>query len=184
MSWDKIKLRTAIELISIDDTDINELELIIKQLSILKDMDEWDIEKWTPSELLEEMKNWGFIKELPKPKLNKVFKYEGKEYHLCPFDKLSLAQMVDIEEYYKLGLRENLHKIMSVLFLTGSKNKLTGKIKFDEYEPDLEREEAILEQNMEFIWGNLLFFCNIEIAYMKSIEVYLKEGTMKKMMKN
>jgi hypothetical protein len=30
---------------------------------------------------------------------------------------MTLAQMVDIEEYYKAGLMNNVHKILSVLYL-------------------------------------------------------------------
>lgn len=185
MNWKDIKLKTAVELMQIDESNLDELEMVIKQISIIKDMDEADIEKWTPDILIKEIKEYEFIKNLPKAKLNKTFKYNNIEYQMCEMNKLTLAQMVDIEEYYKLGLKDNIEKIMSVLFLpVKSKNKITGKVVLEEYEPDLDRENAILEQDMEFVWSNLLFFCNIETKFMSHLEASLKEKEMMKEMKS
>jgi hypothetical protein len=83
---------------------------------------------------------------------------------------MTLAQMVDIEEYYREGILENAHRIVSVIMLPAKRKwKFAGPWVTEEYEPSEERENDMLKMDMETIWGNMLFFSTIVSIYTKGL---------------
>ena len=171
-TWANITLRQAQELLNLGEMD--ELDLVINQMAIIRDTTIEEIEKLTPKELIDFTKEYEFLNKTPKPKLTKTFKKGGIRYGIMDFDKLTLAQMVDIEEYYADSFQLNMHKIMSCLYLeTQSYNFITKKYKLKEYEPSKEREDIFLDMDMEFIWENILFFYHIEQSYLKGMKAFL-----------
>lgn len=193
-SWKDVTLRQAQELLALDPKDYSEQEYLafeVDQLAILLDRDPHNIETtMSVKEIMEALVEWNFLSELPKEDIAKrvaTFKKNGTRYGLMDFNDITLAQMVDIEEYVNLGIVQNIHKIMSVLYLpTKSWNLITKKYTLKEYEPDPKREELFLDLDMEFVYGNLLFFYLIVTAYTKHTRDSLMEEanqTLKKMMK-
>ncbi len=193
-SWKNVTLRQAQELIALDPKNYSESEYLayeVDQLAILLDKDPYDIETtMSVKEILEALTEWNFLSELPKEDITKkvdTFKKNGTRYGLMNFNEITLAQMVDIEEYVNLGLVQNIHKIMSVLYLpTKSWNPFTKKYTLKEYEPDPKREEIFLDMDMEFVYGNLLFFYLIVTTYIKHTRDSLVEESnqmLTKMMK-
>lgn len=182
-TWKDITLKQAQELLNLGEMD--ELDLVINQMAIIRDTTIEEIEKLTPSELIEFTKEYSFLSSTPKGKLTKTFKLNGIRYGIMDFNKLTLAQMVDIEEYYSDSFQMNLHKIMSCLFLEiKSYNFITKKYTLKEYEPSKEREDIFLDMNMQFIWENILFFYHIEQTYLKGMKDYLVEMKNKTMKNN
>lgn len=179
-SWIDITLKQAQELLNLGEMD--ELDLIINQMAIIKDTTIEDIESRTPKEIVHFANEYRFLSETPKPKLTRTFKKGGRRYGIIDFNELTLAQMVDIEEYYSDSFQMNIHKIMSCLYLeTKSYNYLTKKYTLEEYKPSKEREDIFLDMDMQFIWENILFFYRIEQIYLKGMKDYLqiqKEKTM------
>jgi len=159
-TWKDITLRQAQALEAIDP-HLDRLDTIVEQLSILKGIPVEEIERtWTPEDVFIEADKWSFLSSLPAPKEVKDLTIDGREYGMCNLGKLTLAQMVDIEEYYNVGIVENAHKIMAVLFLPKKKKWNPFKrSELEDYEWSEERESDMLEANMEFVWGNMLFFC-------------------------
>lgn len=193
-SWKNVTLRQAQELIALDPKNYSESEYLayeVDQLAILLDKDPYDIETtMSVKEIIEALTEWNFLSELPKEDITKkvdTFKKNGTRYGLMNFNEITLAQMVDIEEYVNLGLVQNIHKIMSVLYLpTKSWNPFTKKYTLKEYEPDPKREEIFLDMDMEFVYGNLLFFYLIVTTYIKHTRDSLVEESnqmLTKMMK-
>lgn len=171
-SWKNIKMKTGIELAQLEIED--PLELIKMQMAVITDVDMDHIEKLPMGAIIEFTKEYEFIGKLPEKKLTKTIKHKGKRYGICEFDKMSLAQFVDIEEYYNGGLLDNLHRMLSVFYLPiKSRNIITGKYTLEEYEPDPERENMFLEMDMEFIWSTTLFFYHIGQEYIKLMNHYL-----------
>lgn len=168
--WKDITLRQSMELEQIGEMD--QLDLIVNQYAIINNMTIEEVERMTPEELFIEAEKYKFLLTLPEPKEHKWIKVNGREYGLVDMTKLTLAQMVDIEEYYNMGLIENANKILSVLYLP-KKKKWFGKKEIEEYVPDTERENDILDLNMDIVWGSLLFFCLIEMVYTKGLLDYL-----------
>jgi len=193
-NWKDITLRQAQELIALDPKNYGKEEYLayeVDQLAIILDKDPVQIENtMSVQEILDTLKEWSFLGELPKEDQAKrvaTFKKDGRRYGLVDFSKLTLAQMVDIEEYVNLGLIPNIHNIMSVLYLpTKTWNPFTKRYTLKEYEPDPERGNIFLDMDMDFVYGNLIFFYLIVMSYTKHMQDSLMERTqeeMKKMMK-
>lgn len=193
-SWKDLTLKQAQEIIALDPKNYDNefLAYEVDLLSIILNQDPVEIEKTkSAKEILEILAEWSFLSDLPKEDNTKrvfTFKQNGNRYGLVDFSKMTLAQMVDIEEYVNGGLIENMHKIMSVLYLpTKSWNPFTKKYTLKEYEPDPEREEMFLNMDMEMVYGNLIFFYIIVMSYTKHIQdslVVMSKEKMKEMMKD
>ena len=171
--WKDITLRMAIEIDGLGEMD--EIDLTINQMSIIRDTTIDEIEKLNPVELIEFVKEYDFMNTIPEPKLVKTFKRD-KRYGITELTDLKLAQMVDIEEYYGDGFLKNAHKILAVLYQpTKSYNIITKKYTLEDYKQDTKREDMFLDMDMDFIWSNLLFFWTIAKIYMKDLGDYSVE---------
>jgi hypothetical protein len=168
--WKDITLRQSMELELIGEMD--QMDLIVNQYAIINNMTIEEVERMTPEQLFIEAEKYKFLLTLPEPKEHKWIKVNDREYGFVDLKSLTLAQMVDIEEYYNGGMIENANKILSVLYLP-KKKKWFGKKEIEEYVPDTQREDDILDLNMEIVWGSLLFFCLIEMRYTKGLLDYL-----------
>lgn len=181
-SWKDISLKMAIELIQLSPE--NDLDLIVNRLAILKDQDPADIEKMTFEEITKEYKDWNFVGILPTERKDETFKWKGVRYGRVNFAKLSLAQMVDIEEFYAMGFIENVHNILSILYLpTKSYNIITKKYTLETYEFNQEVADSLLDIDFDFVYGNLLFFWTIAKVYTSSLKDYLIKKNQTEMMK-
>lgn len=140
-SWNDISLEQFIELAELDKNEFDSLiEYNVLVLSILLDEDIDVFEEMELDELNELMKKVNFIRSYPsKNHIQKLGHYTFK-----PFEKLSLGEFIDIEHYFKDGIK-NLSYICAILF---------KKVKIDEwsninYEPytyDLNtRQELFLD---------------------------------------
>lgn len=167
-TWKDITLRQAIEIDQLGEMD--DVELIINQMAIIRDTTTDEIEKLSPAQFIAFTEDYKFLSDIPKPKNIKSFKKNGKLYQMTELQEINLAQMVDIEEYYTDGFLKNAHKILSVLYLpVKTKNFITRKIVLEDYKPDPKREEMFLDMDMEFVWQNLIFFWNIGQIYIKGL---------------
>lgn len=181
-SWRDIKFKTAKKLLELErEENIEAFDLMVRQLAILEDKSIDDIEGLTPDQIFTKWKDWEFTRTMPGAKKIDRFKFNGVEYGMTPLDKITLAQMVDIEEFYKDGLDKNIENIVSILFLPIKDKTFFGKIVLENYEFDEDRVKAIMEQDMEFVWSNLLFFWTGAKEYMKGLRDFLSqtEGEMK-----
>lgn len=180
-SWNDITLKMALELIQIQADD--DLDLIIQRLSILKDVDPAEVEKMTFDEIKEEYAHWNFVGTLPEQRNDTTFKHEGKRYGRTNFGKLSLAQMVDIEEFYAAGFLNNVHNILAVLYLPTKKyNIFTKKYELESYEFDTATAESFKTVSFDFVYGNLLFFWTIARIYTSNMKDYLIKKNKEKML--
>lgn len=177
-NWSDISLYQIQEIDTLPEFD-SQLDMMIEQLSILTDTDPYDIKKLPIETMISEFKKWEFINETPKPKAYEKIKVNGVSYGLVKFDKMSLAQLVDIEEYVSGGIIQNAHKILSVLYLP-YKNIFSKELK--EYEPNKELEEGLKSLTLDKIYPTLVFFYHIVRIYLEgsqlSLEKKVEEMTM------
>ena len=167
--WKDITLRMAIEIDGLGDLD--EIDLTINQMAIIRDTTIDEIENLNPSELINFVKEYDFMGTFPEPKQIKTFKKNKIRFGMTELTELKLAQMVDIEEYYGDGFLKNAHKILAVLYQpTKSYNFITKKYTLEDYKQDTNRENMFLDIDMDFVWSNLLFFWTIAAIYMKDLE--------------
>lgn len=180
-SWKDISLAKALKLIRINAEGKDTLDLIIEQMAILKDKSSYEIELMNPTELIAEANKLTWLNKLPKEKLTKVIKVNGREYGITNLERICLAQMIDIESYYEQGLNDNIEKILSVLYLPIKKRiPLTNSYTLHEYEPSEEREADMLDMDMETMWGTALFFYRGVKAYSNAMTDYLEKQKEKR----
>jgi len=180
-SWKDITLEQGVELALLDIED--SWELITNQMAIILDTTMDDIESKPAALVYEFIHDYSFIKEMPPMKKLEHFKKDGQWYKLIDLGQMSLAQMVDIEEYYSMGLIENVHRILAVLYLPAKKS-IFGKWTIEEYKPDEKREQLFLKMDMETIWGTTLFFWSLVQNYTKGLKDYFNQETTKMNMKS
>jgi hypothetical protein len=179
--WKDISLGKAIELMNIPTTG-DAIDIIINQMAIIYDKTPYEIELMTPNQLIEFSNGMDWMSVMPKSKLTKVIKVNGREYGITNFNEICLAQMIDIEEYYSMGLNDTIHKILSVLYLPiKSRIPLTDRYKLEEYEPSEERENDMLDVDMETMWGTILFFYRGVKTYSVVTKDYLEQERTKSM---
>jgi hypothetical protein len=188
-SWKDMTLATAKELMQLEKQaeSIDPIDFIIERVALLDDRDPAEVENQTPEKIFQQNDAWD-LNKMPVAKFRPWTKIDGKEYGISPLDKITLAQMVDIEEYYKGGLEQNLDKIISILVLPVADKSILGKKTLEEYQYDDERVELMNKLDMEFVWQNILFFWTGVETYIQSFKDYLAEAakttTMEKQMPN
>lgn len=182
-NWKDIALRDAKKLIGLKPSG-DELADIAAQLAIVLRKEAEEIERtWTFDEIMAEYGKWQFIKQLPEKRHDSVIKVGGKRYMLADLNKLTLGQIVDIEEFYSEGFVENLHRIMAVLYLPAKRTLPLGKLSIGRYEYDEARAEAFLDVDMDFVWSNALFFWAGVQAYMLALRDYSVKQKMEELEK-
>ncbi len=169
--WSDIKLYQIQEIDTLPDYD-SKLDMMIEQLSILIDTDPYEVKKLPVEEMVREFKKWEFINETPEPKAHEKIKVNGVKYKLVDFDNMSLAQLVDIEEYVSDGIIKNAHKILSVLYLP-YKNILSNELK--NYEPNKELEEGLKSLTLDILYPTLVFFYHIVQVYLEGSQQSLEK---------
>jgi hypothetical protein len=168
--WSDIQLYQIQEIDTLPDYD-SKLDMMIEQLSILIDTDPYEVKKLPVEEMVKEFKKWEFINETPEPKAHEKIKVNGVKYKLVDFDNMSLAQLVDIEEYVSDGIIKNAHKILSVLYLP-YKNILSNELK--NYEPNKELEEGLKSLTLDILYPTLVFFYHIVQVYLEGSQQSLE----------
>ena len=169
--WSDIKLYQIQEIDTLPDYD-SKLDMMIEQLSILIDTDPYEVKKLPIEDMVREFKKWEFINETPEPKAHEKIKVNGVKYKLVDFDNMSLAQLVDIEEYVSDGIIKNAHKILSVLYLP-YKNILSNELK--NYEPNKELEEGLKSLTLDILYPTLVFFYHIVQVYLEGSQQSLEK---------
>jgi len=182
LGWGDITLR-KFQLIDGFEPSGDEIEDMLTQLSILTDKTLEELDNLSVKKLTNELTKYEFLKQVPDEKKIDVVEVGGKKFGLCDLNELTLAQFVDIETYVKGGLINNIHKIMSVLYLPIIKqNLITKKYELEPYETSEERETLLLEVGMDKIYPTLLFFYRIVKVYLTIIQLYSIQMEEEKMM--
>jgi hypothetical protein len=180
--WKDVKLYQLQELNSLPEFE-DKIDMMVEYLSILLNIDPTEVENMPINDLMVEFSRWEFLKELPKEKKIDIIKIDGKRFGVINFSEMTLAQMVDIEEYINGGgTIQNLHKILSVIYLPIDKyNVFTKRYTLKPYEPLPEVEEAFKLLDMSILYPTALFFYRIVQTYLKNSVLSLVQ-TKKQMM--
>jgi len=182
-TWHDICLGKAIKIINykyLEDPDYLENE--INLLSILEDKTVDEITNMSGQEIVELFNQYSFIKTLPEITKKYVGSVKLPNYgkvHLKEFNKLSLGDMIDIEEYIKDGIVKNYHNILAKLFY---KKKFDWrKLRYYVVEDDFNKKSAnFLETPFPIVYEILNFFLSIVEIYTK----HLADSSTMEIMKN
>lgn len=181
-NWDDIRLSQLQEIHSLPKYD-DKIDLMVNVLSILLDKDPYDIENMLINDIMVEYGKWEFLQEPPKEKMIPIIKHNGNRYGFVDLSKLTLAQYADIEEYLSEGVFDNIHKVLSVLYLPIKKyNYITKKYVLEEYTPNTDREDIFKELTMDILYPVILFFYRIVKGYSIDFQHSLIQTKMKELM--
>jgi len=169
-NWSDITLGQIQEIDSLPKYD-DEIDLIINYLSVIWNKDASYIENLPVTTIINGFEEWAFINDKPTSASTPIIKLKGKKYGAIELSTMTLAQMVDIEEYISEGLMLNLHKIFSVIYLPiKSFNPITKKYTTVEYQPSVERQDVFLGGTMDILYPQMLFFWSIVKIYLEDLQ--------------
>jgi hypothetical protein len=181
-SWADIKLYQLQEINELPEFD-DEIDYVIEKLAILNNTDPHTIEQMPINELMEEFKKWEFLNKEPKEKSHPIITINGNEYGVMDLSKISMAQLVDIEEYINDGMMKNLHKLFSVIYLPIKKKKFFSKLGYEleKYEPSIDRQNDFKVGTLDILYPQMLFFYHIVKVYLTGSLIYSGQSLQKMM---
>lgn len=148
------------------NSNLSKKKKLMKSVSILCNVDEKVVSKLKTRDLQEIAVE---INKLEKVKpynieLQKQFKYKGFEYGLIPnLSEMTTGEFIDLETWCEDDKStENLHKIMSIMYRPIiEKPNVAGQYKIETYDPDIEKENVMLDLPMNIALGCLNFFFHL-----------------------
>ncbi len=146
--WNDLSLKKYIRVMKVlrDKNITTDLEKVAKMIRILTDINEEDILR-LPAHNVHVLGGYlaRFLATEPNDELNHVLKFNGVKYGFHPkLSDISFGEWVDIDNYIKEGVEDNLHKIMAVLYRPIK--EITGdKYQIEEYTPSKERDQVMLD---------------------------------------
>lgn len=114
--WSDITVNQYIKLMELYNSEIDEIDLTFKRLSIILNISEEEVYNIGLSEYNKIKEEIKFL-ETPPSNLKdvSVIKLDGVEYNLIELNKIKFGQLVDLE-YYSKDLLNNIHHIISLLY--------------------------------------------------------------------
>jgi hypothetical protein len=182
MNWSNVTLwqyQQIENLVSKKDGD-TELDLAVKTLAILTNRTESQIDSLSIADLKEQLKVIDFVTNTkPEPKAKDYIRINGKQYQ-CIYDIRNIPYARYIEtKYFGSDITNNLHKIAASMVMPMKKTWRGWKVakydasKHDEYAQDL------LGAPFEFVYGSVVFFCQVFADSIMNLKDYFKEEMIK-----
>lgn len=163
-NWDNISLSQYVELMKkAKQVGLRELEKVVQIITILTKIPEEDLYRLSTKNVAQLGGYVGqLLKDLPKDELKHFIEIDGVEYGFHPqLSELTMGEWVDIDTYISLGVEDNLHKIMSVLYRPVLERD-GDKYCIEEYKPSQERQELFKEKlNVGDFYGVSVFFSDL-----------------------
>lgn len=178
--WDEVTIHQLREISQLDTS--NKTKYAIDVLAILSDTDSEDIKKMPPSAINETVKALQFVSELPKFEYKQTITVDGQLYAVNDFSRFTFGQWIDIEELGK-NWKENLHKILAVIYLPATEVK--GKIKIEPYDGILDERAAIMDkQKVSDVYSASVFFSSFAQQLIADSSLKMLEEQTNQLMKN
>jgi len=115
-----------------------------------------------------------------KSKLQARIVLNGRKYGFIPdWTRLTVAEFADLETYCSLGVYQNIDKMLSVLYRPIIKEDM-DMYEIEPYEPNKERQHLMNECTMDVCVSAIVFFCNIQKAFVTITPPYLKKKEKKR----
>jgi hypothetical protein len=140
-SWSEVKVSQLREILQLDST--NKMKYAIDVASILSDTDSEVIRNLDAQHLSSVTSALNFVDELPKLGYKNHFTIDGQLYAINDFKYFTLGQWIDIEMLGK-DWKENLHKILAVMYLPATEVK--GKLLIDKYDGKIDDRALVMDK--------------------------------------
>jgi len=183
-SWDEVTLEKWLQLVDLDSgLKSQEAQKTIEVLSTIP------LDLINQLELKDVAIIMGKIAELQKGKnssLKKKIEIEGKAYGFHPdLDSITLGEWADLETYIKDNMKNNLPKIMAILYRPIVDETETGVYTIEAYDGDIAiRAEEMKKMKAEEVQEALVFFYHFVMVLLMTSESYLMELQKEMMMQS
>ena len=178
--WSEVSISQYAKLMKVLENDtINEIELLIRTLEALLDIDAKILVK-VPLRYLKEVyiELEPLTKEMPSNELKRIIEIDNIEYGFVDFDDLTLGEFADLDNYLQ-DAYDNMDSIFSVLYRPVTKRK-GDKYFIEDYTlKDIAERREIFSNKMSIdtVIGALVFFCNIGRKFIESTVLSLERRT-------
>ena len=178
--WSEVSISQYAKLMKVLENDtINEIELLVRTLEALLDIDAKILVK-VPLRYLKEVyiELEPLTKEMPSNELKRVIEIDNIEYGFVDFDDLTLGEFADLDNYLQ-DAYDNMDSIFSVLYRPVTKRK-GDKYFIEDYTlKDIAERREIFSNKMSIdtVIGALVFFCNIGRKFIESTVLSLERKT-------
>ena len=194
-SWSSVTVKQFIELGKVPELKFDEMDTQFRILSILTGQeDDYFINIPIP-DLKKIIASTSFLNTKPKNKLPLVLNLNGSRFRVrYEANKLIAGEYIDLQNYIKQGVNNNLAKIIAIYFEPinwfGFKKKSCYKkskegLMVQTLESKKITEQLILDHlTMDKVFGMTDFFLKVWVELMKATQVYLAkagEKTTKKL---
>jgi hypothetical protein len=124
------------------------ISMMIFCLSVILDIDIEEIYKWDVDKVVFEYEKIRFLNTEPDKNINDI-KVKGVDFKLIPFSYLTYGQFIDLEFYFTENWIENLHYIVSILWLRYEKIDDFTETIFEPYNKvDLHKKADIFKKEV------------------------------------
>ena len=178
--WSEVSISQYAKLMKVLENDtINEIELLVRTLEALLDIDAKILVK-VPLKYLKEVyiELEPLTKEMPSNELKRIIEIDNIEYGFVDFDDLTLGEFADLDNYLQ-DAYDNMDSIFSVLYRPVTKRK-GDKYFIEDYTlKDIAERREIFSNKMSIdtVIGALVFFCNIGRKFIESTVLSLERKT-------
>lgn len=141
-NWSDLTVNQYYDIIDIQTEFTSNVNQILELTIYLTEDDKWyDV---SFQELIKEFNKYKFVKQEPKGILKNELIINDKKYTLTPFNKLTLAEWIDLDANI-IDVRNNFTKILSLLYKQTKMDEWNNVI-FEPYSYDLEERSIIFNE--------------------------------------
>lgn len=180
-NWNKITLEVFDKLRGIDTSNLGDLvgnlDVNVKMVSILCDVDEDEVTALPISHFGKLVKDTLFLKEMPKYNINTTYKIGDREFEVkTNLRELTTAQFIDFQTFVKEGEKRLANLIAVFLLPKGAKGYGDG---YD----ILELSEFIYKNMSIAVARSILFFFTLQYRILSKVLMDYSITQVKKSMK-
>lgn len=172
-SWNEISIEQFQKLNKLNEANLeDQIDYMIQLVSICCKDSYANISKLSITQLRVVAEQLGFTKELPaQKKIESVIKLTRKYECMLSIEKISAGQYIDLKEYIKRGIVDNLHYIMTCFYIPEGENYAQSDVK--EIANDFKENLSVGE-----CYPIAVFFWDLVRLSMEDIQDYLVQETM------
>lgn len=152
-TWSDLKVYQFLELIELEDfrNEYDGYDYLFEQLSILCELDIDDdiFYELKDSEIYEIQDKIKWVSSTLPNSVVDTFTFDGYDYKLIEFDKLTVSEWITIDHYLKTNFKENAHKLIASIYRRYQLDKF-GNYKLEAFTFEFEnRAKSFLQLNLD-----------------------------------
>jgi len=175
----EINLKQYRDYVLLDEKD--ERKYLLQVINIFANGDLEHVEKFSINKLRKPLQKLLSLLNNETNKFEAIIDVDGIEYGFHPqLNELTVGEMADLEKFIELGLWENMHKILAVLYRRVV-SKYSNLYQIEQYNGVERTADLFLAKfPVNYLHGALVFFLTIEREFILHTKIYSKQETTSK----